>query len=497
MELKILLKNTSYLLLTRIAKFVFGVIRLKFIAVILGPLGSGIFTQLTQITQAMSQFTLLGMNDGLVKEIAEVKGSRKEITKMLPDFVKSYIIIISVILLIVLTISLYFSNELTLYFLGNVKYNTYFLIGLVSFPILVINSISFAILKSFKEIKYIARSEILSATINIIVFLPLIYFFELTGVVVYIGLALITVLIANNYYSKKLVLSNLNISLRVIVKAKPSKKSFKELLLFAGYGLTAGLVFIVTDTLTRSIIIYRLGLDQIGLYSPILNWSALFTSFILPSIGTYLYPRYCETKTNNELVNIMNDAIRFVTLFMIPFLLLSVPIRYQVIPIFYSEEFAIAGNYLQWHFLGTLFYMWMYVFWQSMMPTGRIKTEGVLVVLMCAIDIAIVYFLVSKIGLYALMLKYLISPLIFFIFYILYFKSRIKFKLQPKNIQIMAYLILSFMTILVVEEYITPNYVINFMIGTTLTFFTFFILNKSEKDYLMQKIRRMFIVYQF
>ena len=180
------------------------------------------------------------------------------------------------------------------------------------------------------------------------------------------------------------------------------------------FGLTAGVAIIFSDTLTRSIVVTQLGITKIGVYSPVITWAGLFTGFILPSIGTYLYPRFSEAKSNYEIIGVLNDSIRFVTLMMIPFLLLSIPIRFQIIPLFYSKEFIAAGNYLPWHFLGTLFYLWMYVFSQAMTPTGRIKIHGTLVIIMCVVDLAIVYFLVPIIGLYGWMLKFIISPTIIF-----------------------------------------------------------------------------------
>lgn len=489
MELKILFKNTSYLVTTRVVKFSIGFVRAKLVAIYLGTLGAGIIAQLTQLTQAMTQFSLLTMNDGLVKQIAESDKDEKEFNQKLARLLKSYIIMISIILLFALAISIYFSKELTIYFLGSAKYFGYFLIGLASFPILVINSISFAILKSFKEIKYIARSELVVIVINILLFLPMIYLWGLTGVVIYITLSLFTILIVNHYYAQTIVLSNLKISLKDILKAKISREAIKELFVFASYGLTAGMAVIFTDTITRVIVVNKLGIDQIGIYSPIIIWSSLFTGFIIPSIGTYLYPRFCECKSNLEVTGVINDSLRFVTLLMIPFLLLSIPIRFQIIPLFYSKEFTIAGNFLPWHFLGTLFFLWMYVFIQAMIPTGRIKTEGVITIITCIIDFAVVYFLVSKIGLYGFMLKFLISPIIFFVFYIFYWKSKIHFRVETRNILIMGYTLISFILVVIVEKYITSNYKINFLIGLALMGLSFLILDKSEKNFILNKIR--------
>ena len=174
-----------------------------------------------------------------------------------------------------------------------------------------------------------------------------------------------------------------------------------------------------SDTLTRSIVVTQLGINKLGVYSPVITWAGLFTGFILPSIGTYLYPRFGEAKSNYEVIGVLNDAIRFVTLMMIPFLLLSIPIRFQIIPLFYSKQFITAGDYLPWHFLGTLFYLWMYVFTQAMTPTGRIKMQGILVIIMCIVDLSTVYFLVPIYWIIRLDVKIYNKPNYYFSLFIL------------------------------------------------------------------------------
>lgn len=489
MEIKILFKNTSYLILTRIVKFVVGFIRAKLVAVLLGTLGAGMISQLDQLTLSLSQFTLLGMNDGLVKEIAEKDKETDEFKQTLPTILKSYILMISIVLIIVALIGIYFSKEFTKYFLGDVKYYAYFIIGLASFPILVSNSVPFAILKSFKQIKYIARSELIVIIINIIVFIPLIYFIGLTGAVIYVTFSLVFRLIINQYYARKIVLKKIGIRFKDIILSRISKSAIKELFVFAGFGLTAGIVSIFSDMFSRIIVVNQLGIKKIGIYSPVLTWASLFTGFILPSVGTYLYPRFCECKTDEEVIIVLNDSLRFVTLLMIPIILLSIPIRYQLIPLFYSKEFTIAGNFLPWHFLGILFFLWMYIFIQAMMPTGRIKTEGIITIVMALIDVSIVYFFVPRIGLYGFMLKFIISPVLIFLFYIFYWRNQIQFKLEMKNIILMVYALSSAILLIAIEKFVIQFYIINFIISIILLLGGFLILDKSEKNFIINKIK--------
>ena len=485
MELRILFKNTIYLLTTRVVKFAINFIRTKLIAIFLGTLGAGIIVQLNQLTESMTQFSLLSMNDGLVKEIAESNKSEKEFNQKLSSLIKSYIVMVLFISMLVLVVSIYFSKELNKYFLGSDKYYGYFLIGLVSFPILVINSISFAILKSFKEIKYIARSEIVVVVINLLIFIPMIYFGGLTGVVIHLTISLTIILLINQYYAKTIVLNNYKISIKDILKAKVNRKAINGFFVFAGYGLTAGIALLFTDLSTRAIVVTKLGISQIGIYSPVIVWAGLFTSFIIPSIGTYLYPRFCECKSDSEVVGILNDSLRFVTLLMLPILLISIPIRFQIIPLFYSKEFINAGNFLPWHFLGLLFFLWRYAFIQAMIPTGRLKIVGIVTIITCLIDFFVVYILVPIIGLYGLMLKFLVSPIIIFVFYIFYWKSQIQFRFEPKNIIILGYTLISFTLMIIFEKYVTSNYKIDLLIGLLLTGSSLLILDKSERKYIV------------
>ena len=489
MELKTLFKNSSYLISARVAKFGSGILRSKLIAIYLGTLGAGIVSQLLQITTSMYQFTVLGMNDGLIKQIAESDKNEEGFDKKLTGLIKSYAFIVVLILVAAIILLMVFSKELTVYVFGDSKYYLYFLVGLVSFPILIINSISTAVLRGFKLIKYIARSELIVIIVNLVLFVPIVYFWGITGAVIHVSLSLLTVMIVNHYYADRKILLKLNIKTLDIIKARINRSSIRELVSFAGFGLTAGIALVFTDIITRAIVVTKIGISQLGVYTPVNYWGSLFDGFISPSIITYLYPRLSEAKTDEEVTGILNDSLRFITLLFLPFLLISIPVRYEIIPLFYSKEFNSAGDYLPWHFMGVLFYLWMLMFMQAMTARGRLKTEGVMVIITCLIDIAVVYYFVSNYGLYGWMLKFIISPVIFFNFSLFYFKKNFGFRLERKNLIIMSYIVGAFVLQMVIEKFITGNYKINLVIGLILTGLSFLFLTKSEKDFAVDRVR--------
>lgn len=484
MEFGILIKNTSYLASAKILKFFTGIIRSKLIAILLGTAGIGIVSQLQFITLKMTQFTLLGMSDGLVKQIAENRDN-SDFDKKFKDSIKSYVIILLIVSLISIVLILTFSKQLTIYVFGNIKYYNYFIIGLVTFPILIINTISYAILKGFKEIKYIARGELIIIGINFLFFIPLLYFFGLSGAVISVTLSFLSALVVNNYFARKKILTRLNISINSIIHAKAQRENIKELFVFAGFGVTTGVVLIFSEIASRSIVIEHLGIESLGLYGPVMSWGSLFSGFILPSIYTYLLPRFCKVKSNKEIVGILNDVLRMVSFGMIPLILIGIPIRYTIIPIFYSNEFLQAGDYLPWHFIGILFYLWMASFTQVFTPTGRIKIYGIFVIIMALIDLSVVYLFVPIIGLYGWMLKFIVSPVIFFIFYFFYFKKTIQFSFNRANKLIMLYILLAGIFLSILPK---ANILMGIVIGLLLFLAIWFLLRKNEKKFILIKI---------
>jgi len=183
MELKKIVKSTSYLVTSKFFQFFIGIIKAKIGAVLLGTTGMGIYNQVHYLTTMISQVTLLSMNDGLVKQIAQNKTSEsfKDIIKGL---IKSYAYLIIASVVLVSVICLIFADYLTVFFLGDLSYKTYYLFGVAGVPILIINSLSFALLKSYKATKEISRANIISSFLSLLIYIPLVYYLNVLGAII-------------------------------------------------------------------------------------------------------------------------------------------------------------------------------------------------------------------------------------------------------------------------------------------------------------------------
>ena len=226
MELKKLIKNTSYLAGTRVVQFFAGIVRTKINAVLLGTTGIGIVNQLTFLTSSMSQFTMLSMSEAVVKQIAESKDDEK-IKDLVSASLKSYFVLVFSFLILSIIFFALYAQELTVYVLGDTKYLPYYYIGLFSFPILILNSIPFAILKGFKDVKSISIARIGIIISNLLIFVPLVLLYGLKGAVIFIPLSYIITVLFNYLLTRKYHLRRLNIQLSTIINAKIKKKFVK------------------------------------------------------------------------------------------------------------------------------------------------------------------------------------------------------------------------------------------------------------------------------
>ncbi len=484
MELKKITKITTILVFPKIVGFFIKLIRAKLNAIIIGIIGIGIVSQLQVVFNKLSQMSLLAMNIGCTKLIAEKNVGEKR------DEIASIIKTIS-ILVLPLTVIIYlsgflFSKQITKLILGENDLYKYFLIVFIVFPFITFASVLKSVLIGFKKIKYLAISELLLALITFVTFVPLIYYFHISGVVINYAISVITTFIIAYIFTLQKTLKSIGISLNDIVKSKYSKIYAKEILLIGSIGMTLGYYDIFYEITSRGILANQLGIAKLGLYSPIIVWGGLFTGMIFPSISQYIFPRLSETKSNKDVVSIINDVLRFLTFVVLPFILIGIAYKDIVLRVFYSSEFLEAAKYLPFHFFGILWFAWWFALMQIFTPTGRVKKYVPFGFSFTTINFGIIYFFVPVYGLWAWVATFSIVPVIAVITLAIYFKKEIGFSIKVENRKIMLYGVIS--TLLIIFLPISQKYL--YFIGPLLVAGMYFFIKENEKIYLFAMVNK-------
>ena len=479
MEKKTIAKSLILLSTPKVLKFIFGIIRAKFVAVFLGTAGAGIMDQLLNILKNISVFTSAGLPDGMVVQIASANANNAAKSEI-SNIIKTFAFTVGVITIIVYGLGFLFSLELTQYVFGGIEYHNYFIIGFSALPIMILSSSSFAIIKAYKRFKSLMFAELIIIGANFVSFIFLIYFYKLTGAVIYVTLSFLTTFFVYYYIAQKKILKKVGINIMDIVKAKFVVQRFKVLLTFTGAILTAGVYEIFVDVTTRSFVVNSIGVDKIGIYSPIVLWAGLFTGFILPSLYIYLFPRISEAKSNKEITSLVNDVFRLMTFAVLPFVLIGITSRNYIIPLFYSSEFQEAGIYLPFHFVGIFFVIYNYCFAQIFAPTGRIKFIVLFSILHNTLTLALVYYLVPNYGLWGWCARFFITPIFISTIYYIFWYKTIKFRFLKENwILLIFVIIISFLTLIFRND--LPILIMTSTIGLSSVWF---LVKKNERKFL-------------
>ena len=489
MELKLLIKNTSYLMTTKFIQFFVGIFRSKINAIFLGTEGVGIVSQFSVLMSSSSSFTNLGMSEAVVKQIAQ-NSSETNSKVLIASSVKTYLITVSAFIIISTSLLFFFKDEVTIYIFGSYEFINFFYLALLSFPLLIINGVFFAILKGFKGIKHIARARIAIIFSNFFLFLPLVLIYKLNGAIIYLPISYLITLMWNYYYTNKYYLKINGISFKFIWQTPVSKKFQKEMLTFSGFGIFISVVSIASEFIGRSVVVTNLGIDKIGIYSPIIMFASLFSGFLLPSFNTYLFPRFSQVKSNIEAAGIINDALRLATISLLPLLLLGIPYRDILIRTFYTNEFLEASNYLPFHFIGVVFNVWFVVFGQTMTPRGYIKQHSIFKFSYHVINITLVFWLVPLYGLYGYMMKFILGYIFLFALYYMFLTYKTDFKIYLSNMLFMAYLLVT-TTVLILLDVVFGYKMLVLVLGPIMLISSYFLLKKTEKNFLKSKIQSL------
>lgn len=488
MSLRELTKNTFILALPKVITFVLKLARAKLNAVFLGTEGLGIVNQLQEVIKKLGGFSTLSLNVGAKKLIVEFdKDKQRKIE--IPKIVGIFGLITLLFVGIFFIAGLFFLEELSNYFLKD-QPKGLFLTAFLVFPLVTLRTVPKTTLSSLMEFKTISKTEIFVTVSAFITYVPLIIIFGIQGAVANIVITNILFFAAFSYFAFYKAAKKRGQQLISFKKLKIDKSTIREFVSISSATSVLGLYAIFCQLTIRGILASNLGMEKIGVYAPLIAWSGFFYSFFIPALIQYIFPKYGNCETNDELKSVANDGFRLVSFIILPFVIIMIAFREIFIPVFYSKDFLEASVYLPLHFIGIFFWTWMSVLKQILIPTGRIKQYIPFFLAEFSLYLLVIFTLVKEIGLWSWTLRYSFIPLILFLAYLIYLAKAIRFRIFLQNALLMGYgLIASGITYFL--TFTTENlYLIRGGVSVILITGLYFFMKKNEKSLIFQYIKQ-------
>lgn len=342
-----ILKSTSIMGGSSAITIVLRIIRVKVLAVILGPSGVGLIGMYESITNLGNSIAGMGINSSGVRQIAKATSSEDD--RKVAHTVICLRRTTLILGLLGLCTVLFLSAPISLITFGSTDHA--FSISMLSVCVffLIVSGSQVALIQGLRRLRYLAMLSMLGAFWGTVLSIPIIYFYGANGIVPYMITVSAMSVATSWWYSRK-------------IKVSEIKMTWRDTVSEAGPLLRLGIVFMfsalmtaVTFYLLRVCVIRHLGLEAVGVYQAASALSSLYPGFILDAMGRDFYPRLTAVaQNNNECTSLINKQMEVGLLLAIPGIIATMTLAPLVINIFYSQKFLLAVTVLRWQILGVL-----------------------------------------------------------------------------------------------------------------------------------------------
>jgi len=355
-------KSSGIIGLVQVFQIVFGLIRNKAIAILVGAQGFGIWGLYNTYIEMVSQISILGLDQSGVRQIAKNSDNKNYLYKCIYIF-KQTILVVSILSTI---LSILFSKSISKAIFNSEDY--YIGVIIASFVILF-NGISKgqrSILNGLHDIKGLAISQIVGAIIGSIVAIIAVYLFGINGIPMFIFAVGLSLVGSTWWFVRKL---NIKKEVPSIVEYKSELK--KLISLGLGFGI-AGIIASIMTYFSRLYLTNTFNIEAVGIYQASWTISNLYIGTILSAMGVDLMPRLAKVSDDNKEINrLVNEQMELgmlVASIGVVAILVFSPI---ILNLLYSKEFLVGTTIIRWQVLGVSLRVLAFPFSYAIMAKGK------------------------------------------------------------------------------------------------------------------------------
>jgi PST family polysaccharide transporter len=340
-----ILKSSSIIGGAQGINYLIGMVRVKVVAVLLGPSGVGLVGLYVSATGLVSTVAGLGISSSGVREVAEAHGSGK--AEHVARTVKTLRRVCWVTGILGWLLCAAFSYPLSLWTFGSGEHA--WAVAILGATILIasVSGGQSALIQGTRRIGDLARMGVLGAITGTIAAIGLYGWLGQKGIVPVLLVTAAVSLGFSWWFARK-------------TPVAPVALTWRETLGNSKRLVHIGVAFMYGDILgslvglmIRSLIVKKCGLDANGLYSAAWGISGMFAGFIITAMGTDFYPRLTAVAQDNEHVNrLVNEQTEIGILLALPGLLGTLAFAPWMMHIFYSAKFLPGAALLPWFVIG-------------------------------------------------------------------------------------------------------------------------------------------------
>ena len=324
-----------------------GILRVKVLAVQLGPGFFGMISLYSNFTATIGSITSLGLGGSAVRNMAVAAESGDEARVAFTVAVLRRVVWLTGICGLIVTIGLALPGSWWLF--GN--YDHAWAIAILGLTVLFmqIQSGQIAVLSGLRRIGDLAKINVIGGVWSTGLAIGLLLMLGENGIVPYLVAVAAGQLIAGWWYSRKIKIPLVPVPLRVCMVESREMVKLGLSMVVSGVAITVSALVILV--ILRA---YE-GEAAVGLYQSALTISGLYVGFILQSMSSDYFPRLMGVVDNPAARNqVVDEQSSVAVLLALPGLVAALIFSSFLILLLYSARFDGASDILRWQILGML-----------------------------------------------------------------------------------------------------------------------------------------------
>ncbi len=415
---------------TQVVNIAISILRLKILAILLGPTGIGLLSIYNNLQGMVSQAAGLGMASSGVREIASAREDTETLARVRKVLLGAHFIQGSLALVCVW----FFRVQIAEWLFDDAEFAT--AVGLTGFAVLLalLASAHTALLQGLRRIGDLGRVTVIGAVFGTLAGLTAVWFFGLAGLIWFVLVQPLANLLTAIYFVRKLP------------KTDPRPLSGTEVwqtwVPMARLGMAfmlGGLVTAATLLLVRGHISSTLGLEAAGFFAAAWGITMTYVGFLLGAMSADYYPRLTEViKDKRAAGALMNDQAQLGLAIGGPVLLLLIGWAPWAITLLYSDDFGPAVTLLQWQSVGNVFKLASWPMSFSIVAAARAKTFFFMEMSFNVVFLALIFALLPTVGLTITATAFLVGYIVYFLTVFILVRRIHNFRPEPLSIRLFA-----------------------------------------------------------
>ena len=376
-----------------------GMVRVKFVAVLIGPLGVGLMGTYQALIGFIGTFAGLGLQGSAVRDVAEAVGSQDDERVGRTILTLRRMCWLSGLSGTVLVAAL--SGPLSQLTFGSLEHQ--WDIALVGTTILLTNikGGQMALIQGMRRIADIAKLNVIGVAVGSVISVGLYYWLGVGGVVPAIVLLGVAELLASWWFASKITVPQVSMAWAESFRAAGGMVKL-GLALMLNMLLVSGVAFA-----TRALIAADMSLVEVGIYGAAFNLSGMTVNIVLQAMSADYYPSLTAVNhDHSKMRNLVNEQTEIGLLLALPAIMAVIVFAPWMIKLFYTSEFTDAVILLQIFSLGCLGRVISWPMGFIVLALGRAKVFAVTETLFNVVHIVLIVIGLKFLGLVGVALAF-------------------------------------------------------------------------------------------